>query len=1159
MRQDMQIVADRWMLESRRIVNWGSYDGYHEFRPSTADANPVTLLTGASESGKSTLVDAQISLLYPTGTPFNKASNTGRSERNDYTYLRGMLGVSDGGDADRPIYLRGRAADGSPQAVWGAIVDTYVNRNGGERLSCGKFLYCAAGDARNDLRRQYVVSSEPIDPRLMDAHRDTPFTAAQIRATYPGCLTFPNAEAFHAHIWRIMGLSAEACRMLHRIQSSDAPSRLDDIFKQGVLGVPEALTLARAAVDDYERYDENFHSIEDKMRRMALLRDVKDAYGRYERADDDAGAWARVDPDSETGLAAIREWTRRRMAGEVRERIPVDERDRDEHARELELARREAKELQDRIDEIGVRMRGLDGGDLHRLETELDQAKDAAAEAQALRGRLGDRFRAAGLDMPQDGESWDRTRRELAGSEERYADEMERLEHERDGVIGERGRIEDRLASLRRDRDRQRSRRTRITQSMDESRALLAKAVGLPAEELPYVAELMDVREEDEQWRTAMNVAYGQIARTILVDRRHEEGFAAKVSGIDPSLMPRRTWTFVDTGTAGFEDADAVDVGDGHEADEDGGWLSDRLRYREDSPFRDWVRTRTRSARFDARCVEAIDDANRDERQVQRDGQIKSSDRGYHGTKGMHAIIGFVNESYLDQLQRRIDEVEDGLHEADGRYRDVRERIGALRARHELADRLAYTTWDKVDEDGARRRVAELAERIDERREDPEMSRLAEQRDRLVRRRDEASRRVTRVESDLDATDAALEAARRWMESHGAGPDGDKTGDAGLSEEIVGTMAEAYERGLSGVLRSEDRAHVIVGVGGTGETFGVRLVAGIADDVRGRIASLRRGADEARASVELRMASYRERYAPDDDALTDDIGDYRFYLDELNGLEALAATDATDGEYANCLDKLLMDFTQLNRAIDTDARDIDDQLERINAMLVGQRFGPRHGSLSLHADVRRPDPTFTGQLRRVMNRLEARRRGADETDGAGDDGDVRRLFASCAPMIERLRQELDQVRDANGIRSYGARNLDPRCRSSFHAIVHHEDGPDERISSTGGRSGGALQELTSFVYGAALIYLLGGGMSGQPTYATLFLDEALIKADGRYTQRALSVLPRLGFQVIVSAPESKTAEILGVADRAYVAYRDLDTGRSYLQEASLETADDAAA
>ncbi|KAB7366082.1 hypothetical protein GBB52_11045, partial [Bifidobacterium longum] len=64
-----------------------------------------------------------------------------------------------------------------------------------------------------------------------------------------------------------------------------------------------------------------------------------------------------------------------------------------------------------------------------------------------------------------------------------------------------------------------------------------------------------------------------------------------------------------------------------------------------------------------------------------------------------------------------------------------------------------------------------------------------------------------------------------------------------------------------------------------------------------------------------------------------------------------------------------------------------------------------------------------------------------------------------------------------------------------------------------------------------------------------------IKADGRYTQRALTVLPRLGFQVIVSAPESKTGEILEVSTKAYVTYKDPDTGLTSLREAVLHQND----
>lgn len=215
-------------------------------------------------------------------------------------------------------------------------------------------------------------------------------------------------------------------------------------------------------------------------------------------------------------------------------------------------------------------------------------------------------------------------------------------------------------------------------------------------------------------------------------------------------------------------------------------------------------------------------------------------------------------------------------------------------------------------------------------------------------------------------------------------------------------------------------------------------------------------------------------------------------------------------------------------------------------MLKGQQFGPKHGSLSLHADVRRPERAFWTQLIRVIGTLN------DWKSADVNDSDAsRKAFAACAPMVGLLRAELAQVKDTNGVKSYGARNLDPRCRSSFYAIVHHADGPDERITSTGGRSGGALQELTSFVYGAALIYLLWR----RPDQRAL-VHHAVPRRGAHQGRRPLhaarphgAAAPR--FQVIVSAPESKTGEILEVSTKAYVTYKDPDTGLTSLREAVL--------
>ena len=44
MEDGMKIVSDSWMLQSRQIVNWGSYGGPHQVRPPPrCSARPWTM------------------------------------------------------------------------------------------------------------------------------------------------------------------------------------------------------------------------------------------------------------------------------------------------------------------------------------------------------------------------------------------------------------------------------------------------------------------------------------------------------------------------------------------------------------------------------------------------------------------------------------------------------------------------------------------------------------------------------------------------------------------------------------------------------------------------------------------------------------------------------------------------------------------------------------------------------------------------------------------------------------------------------------------------------------------------------------------------------------------------------------------------------------
>ena len=486
------------------------------------------------------------------------------------------------------------------------------------------------------------------------------------------------------------------------------------------------------------------------------------------------------------------------------------------------------------------------------------------------------------------------------------------------------------------------------------------------------------------------------------------------------------------------------------------------------------------------------------------------------------------------------------MEDADRRGRQMANAMTLLQDEHELALTVADLPWGKIDVDGLETKAERIRLQIERIESDPELAQLQDELKQLLRQKDDEAKNRYRAEAELENAQHAVQAEQAWLDMHG---DSDFD-DAALSDMVSNLLADTYETCFD-TSRPQERPQRIAGGFDREGTapFDVRVLRRIGNTVRARLQQIDERAVQLRADTERAMGDYLKHHSTEGDTVMASVEDYPYFLDELKNLNMLVTRAATDEEYANSVEKLYMSFQQLNRAFNTDEENVREQLDRINGMLKGQQFGPRGGRLSLHVDFHPIDRQFKSSLGRIMSKLDDWTRNA-----RSNPMETRKAFAGCETFIGRLQAELGQIRDTNGIKEYGARNLDPRVRSSFYAIVHHNDLPDERISSTGGKSGGALQELTSFVYGAALIYLLGGDLTGKPTYTTLFLDEALIKADGRYTKRALTVLPRLGFQIIVSAPESKTAEILSIADKAYVAYKDPATGNAYLQELDREPA-----
>lgn len=96
----------------------------------------------------------------------------------------------------------------------------------------------------------------------------------------------------------------------------------------------------------------------------------------------------------------LRDWALARMRGEVAVQLPADRAEQQNSEAEAKLLRRRTEDLRTRLDMIRGQMQGLDGGNLTRLELELDQARRTLEDVQANRTRIEQTFASIGETLP---------------------------------------------------------------------------------------------------------------------------------------------------------------------------------------------------------------------------------------------------------------------------------------------------------------------------------------------------------------------------------------------------------------------------------------------------------------------------------------------------------------------------------------------------------------------------------------------------------------------------------------------------------------------------------------------------------------------------------------------------------------------------------------
>ncbi|HEY3545311.1 MAG TPA: SbcC/MukB-like Walker B domain-containing protein [Propionicimonas sp.] len=1053
------VYRGQWRLSRIEVVNWGTFDGFH----GVDVARRGHLVTGASGSGKSSILDAIAAVLTPKGAiTFNAAAqeSVGRaSDRTWITYVRGAWSKEADELEDRTVaaYLR-------TGATWSGILLRFENgRDDPVSLIRLFHLRGTSSDAADLKELNFITrtsdglmvfapyASGGIDVRRLDAEH------------HPVVATTTGKHAgYFQRLQRLLGIEKDtALQLLHKTQAAKNLGTLDTLFRRFMLDEPATFRRADAAVDQFAELRDAYHHVVDLRRQRDALLEVASAADGFEHAHDAAQQLAVV-------VEAVSPFARSLHLALSREALVDATAEAAKAAGRLGRAQALLDDAEERHSAALARVGELGGGDLAAHRARIGDAERVRHDVEQRRDRLAGRLAAVGIPM--------------ASSESEYSDLVAvaheslteplpaALDHELlDRLSGARRAVDDLKTSLQL-LDLHKS---KIEKGLLRVREELCRDLDIPVGLLPFAGELISVREEFAHWTGAIERVLAPMSTALLV--RDEELAAVRQAVDRRHLGVNLTIDAVPAASAA-----PLAVGD-----------SRSLVYRVDvAPgiFAGYLNRRL-SEEFDHACVDAPGELDAVSRGVTLNGLVKRSGRRYAKADKYDVrdtarwVLGGDLGPKRDELERRLKVARDQFEDLDSQANVASAARDTALERRQLLKELIASPWSDIDVEGAASRVTFLEQTLRQLvAPDSELGHASA----VETEAREARDRLRTAANEAGQKRALADAAREQLQ----------TAVDELGRESVPVVAEEASRVLDERFRAQQRV--------------IRFdqVDAVAMRVQGQ---LHMELDRAQKQVQDAIGVYAERAAGykrdwpepalDLTAQIEDRGGYRAILDGIRS----RGLPEHEANFRRLLDSRSREsVTFLRDELLGVLRQIQHRIAPVNDSLSRSQFD-RGRYLNIRVKLRR-----TQEVTEFLDQLKAIVDGnwADEDLAAAE-----RRFAVLATIMRRLGSS-DRVD-----REWRGRVLDTREHVSFIAEEVDESGKVHNVhDSSAGLSGGQRQKLVVFCLAAALRYQLAEPDAPFPQYGTVVLDEAFDKADTEYTRMAMDIFVAFGFQMILATP-----------------------------------------
>lgn len=1049
---ELQSSEGSYVLSELELYNWGPFQGLHraEFDPRGS------AIIGQTGSGKTTLVDAIMTMI--AARPLYNLASTGghESDRDLVSYVRGVSGEGNQSD-DQHIARSGATLTG--------ISLVFGDGRHSVRLSA-LFWFEGSSSSLRDLKRLWIFTRqrEPSLVHWLELHREYGVKGLKQRAKeLDDSQLRDSKKAYLALINRFFEVGENAFSLLNRAAGLKQLNSIDALFRELVLDDRSAFEQAAEVIQGFDTLKEIHGELE-------TARDQQRSLLPIEQEERNRRAREQELDRLEQIKALLTPWFAERALHGWNLRRDQLQKALSELLGRLEMLHAEQQHQEQQVEARHQDYLQQGGGNIEQLEQQIQQQQRILRDCRRSLQDYQALVAALELDLAHSAAA-------LATNQRQARQLREQLELQRDGAEDLAFQQGGQLKGLQQQRDElhqelQQARReagSNIPGRFLQFKHQLAEALDLESEQLAYVAELVEVKGVQADWRGAIERAIGSHRLRLVLPGEHMREALAWVNARDNRLHVR----LLDAGQHASQ-ADFREHG-----------FTRKLNYRK-HPLREAVKSFL--ADIDLHCVDSSDQLHRTPYAITREGLVSGRQGRFdkQDQKALDAdwLTGFDNRDLLRRLEQQLQQQDDRLQTLQGDYASARERHRSLENHLQLIERLDGLEFDKIDTASAEALLQQFEAQLAQlQAPDSDLQNAREQWQQAKQRRDETRAQIEQQQRNQgQLTDQLHRAEQRiqLLERRSAG---------GLDETARSLGDERFGSIDDQALEQIDELERQAAAKLQGEINGVNAALQTSINKLIRLMGVARHKDTgalAEVGTEIR--------------------DIPAYLEQLEQLTKEALPEKLDRFLAYLNKSSDEGVTQLLSSIENEVSLIEERIEQLNRTLIQVDFQP--GRYLLLEPRRVRHETLVS-----LQRLQRELRSASLVEDQGESH-----YRALVALIAQLREHVERKA------TVAARALlDPRHRLQFFVqVLSREDHQliEIRTGSKGG-SGGEKEIIASYVLTASLSYALCPEGATRPLFGSVILDEAFSKSSQAVAARIIEALRQFGLRPLFITPNKE--------------------------------------